>query len=501
MRPMSKRILRVGLLQLSSATALLLSLSFTQPAQAMAIDWSGRYRFEVYDIENTSLAKNGKSTKAYWAHNFDLRPEVIVNDSLRMKALVTLTPTGTPGFQLGQTMGSRNAAGSLGGYASETASYDNMVLQESNKEAGIGVRFAYAEWLHEFGMVTVGRRPLDFGLGLLFSSGSRDFDHWYDSIDGFGYQMSMGAFEAEVILGYQYEGDISRTDDVRDMIARVGYVSESSAIELGALIRQRNAGPSILPPFETTPISTLPPGFAGDGDPATVQTGRYNVQDVHFFVSSLPSDKLLQYGFEFGFQSGNLGITNQDASTVKMEGYGFAGEVSYGKDKKDVNYSLLFGFASGDNPDTTDVYEGFVFDRNYDIAFLMLNHPLGQVAGLSGGAGYRLNPSGSAESLFDEERVGNVVYFSPRLNWQLSNKYGFQFAFTTAQLNAAPLSEMENALGTELDIHFNYKPYDQMTWRTSIGYVIPGGAFKGSATAPNQIQGTYGIMTQAAINF
>ncbi len=57
-----------------------------------------------------------------------------------------------------------------------------------------------------------------------------------------------------------------------------------------------------------------------------------------------------------------------------------------------------------------------------------------------------------------------------------------------------------SSLGWELDLNFNYKPYERFTWITEAGVLLPGEAWQGGNQGLENKLG-YGLMTKAAVNF
>jgi hypothetical protein len=160
---------------------------------------------------------------------------------------------------------------------------------------------------------------------------------------------------------------------------------------------------------------------------------------------------------------------------------------------------LKAGVASGDDANTPGTYEGFMFDRNYDVAFLLFNHPLGQYD-IFRTAGNR-DTSVVASTRVDEETISNVIYLSPHMKYKWSDKFDTHFGLTYAQLNSDPIpgTSVDSAVGFEVDITLNYKPYDNVQWVNRIGVLAPGDAFKGGGAFDTKT--VYGLETKAAITF
>ena len=90
---------------------------------------------------------------------------------------------------------------------------------------------------------------------------------------------------------------------------------------------------------------------------------------------------------------------------------------------------------------TTDEYEGFVFDRNYDVAMILFNHAVGQlnvlhteVNGTTSGA------TGSPLQDPDVESVSNVTYLAPYFNYKYSDRWTINGVFATGQVDQTKLA-------------------------------------------------------------
>ena len=203
---------------------------------------------------------------------------------------------------------------------------------------------------------------------------------------------------------------------------------------------------------------------------------------------------------EGGFNSGSTGLEFA-GNDMKMNGYGVALELSFPRPESKFQYSLLTGIASGDKPDTEN-YEGFAFDRNYDVAFLMFNHTLGQRDFLRTGAQRPVHtPARTSGDVLDEEFLSNVMYVTPRMNWILSDKWTWKNSLTWAMLQTKPTAQDPSKdLGVEWDTALVYRPHEKIEWINEVGLLFPGSAFQnGSDSLKNDF--TYGFSSKAAISF
>ena len=150
-----------------------------------------------------------------------------------------------------------------------------------------------------------------------------------------------------------------------------------------------------------------------------------------------------------------------------------------------------------------------MFDRNYDVAFLMFNHPLGQYDVLRTAYANNTNttvPAGvgravAASAMYDVETISNALFASVGVNYKWAEKYAFGTQITYGQLNKDPLnSGVDSGLGFEVDLLMKYMPFDGFQWISRVGMLSPGGAFEGGTNSFTT--GTaFGIETKAAISF
>jgi hypothetical protein len=173
------------------------------------------------------------------------------------------------------------------------------------------------------------------------------------------------------------------------------------------------------------------------------------------------------------------------------------------------HWNFRSGIASGDNPDTTN-YEGFHFHRNYDVAFLLFNHPLGQYDLLRSFVQRgpdRLNnvatPYATDEAL-DDEAISNAVYVSPKAVYNISDKWDWTNTITWAQLQTNPVGggvDVSKDLGFEWDTGLTFRPHERITWVNEFGFLFPGAAWSGSPAQNFGKAFTYGFSSKAAISF
>jgi hypothetical protein len=309
-----------------------------------------------------------------------------------------------------------------------------------------------------------------------------------------GFKFEIGNMFIMPIIGKQYDPSISRGSDVNDMIWHLEYDNPETESSIGVFHRTRSAKFITGDPLNDVNAVNL----AGTG---ATKTQDWNTQHVNiFFARGFESVK---FKFEAGFDSGNTGVKTASLEEVKLSGYGVAGEIEFPYGTSNWNQNFKFGIVSGDDP-TTSNYEGYWFDRNYDLAFIMFNHPVGQADIFRTNLQRNTDTSGNiyrTDESVDEEAISNVVYFAPRFDYKMNDKWYWTNTIAWAQLVSKPVANADVAMdvGFEYDLGFTYKPTNRVTWVNQVGLFFPGQAWKAGAGYNNSM--IYGVVSKAAISF
>ncbi len=479
-----------------SAAVLALGLA-AKPAQAISVDWSGTYRFEYTEIDRTSM-DDPKLRKAYFLNHLTLSPKIVAVDGFNVMAKFDVLPSEQyPDSQLGQTFG-RGPNKAFGGTSSSAD--DSALAGDKQGSTTLRVSQLYMNFTQEYGSLVVGRAPLDFGLGISHSAGNGAFDHWYSTLDMVGYKVFIGNFYLMPIFGTAADSSVSQGHDVRDMIWNAEYSNPETESSIGIFHQTRTA---------SEVANDAPAAIYG----ANTTTGGWKTQHINLYFSR--GFEAVKFRLEAGFESGSTGMFRNVASgteEVSLNGYGIAVDMDFPQKEGRLQYNLKAGIASGDNPTTTN-YEGFHFHRNYDVAFLLFNHPMGRYdllrsAGQRGSdrqncAAAPCAPYSTDEAL-DDESISNAVYLSPRASYTLNDKWVWTNALTWAQLQTNPLAasniDVEKDLGFEWDTGLVYKPHERFMWVNELGMLFPGSAWAGGTSGYGN-GFTYGFASKAAISF
>lgn len=466
------------------------------------ITWSGRYRVEGTLLNNARL-DDTKSEKSYINHHLVLMPKIVASDGVTIFGrLGLMNSSAYPDSQIGQFLGqapggsttattcaSGVPAYQCSGNQNQTQSMDTLAVQQ-----------LYLNWTTDYGIFIAGRAPIHFGLGMSYNAGDGAFDHWLDTKDMVGYQFLVGNLTVIPMYGKVREGTLDKEDDINDYMLQVQYDNPDTNLALGVFYQQR-----VSTKFSQDNPRNATGAYGGAG-PGTTDPEGMGMRDLNIFVAKKYEE--FELGFEAGFANGNVGLQTAQRKDISVDSYGLAGEFTWKPNDSRFQVNLKAGMISGDNPDTDERFEGYLFDRNYDVAFLLFNHPLG---GQSYGGG--ANPSvydalggraftGGSVDKADVEAMTNAIYLSPAINWRWGEKWTFTPRWTWASLVQTQLAnrDIQKALGNELDFTWTYKPHDRLTFATDVGLFFPGEAFAGG-TLNLRKDFMYGIATKAAFSF
>ena len=470
------------LLGLLLSSALVPSKSF-----GTSIDWKGGYRFEFVEIDKPSLTKPSLH-KSYGLNYLYLAPRVVASDGINIVSRFDIFGAQDPyaNSYLGSQWGKGND--------SSTNNSKSNSLGQSPAGSAIRVSQLYLNVAQENASLILGRAPFEFGIGMNYSSGEGLFDHWNNNRDQIAYKILINNLTLMPFFARHADDGFQQGSYTQDEGLLVQYDNKDTGSLIGVMLERRKATPATN---DITTDTTVDAGAIGDS-----KSGDLNIQRTNFILGR----DWDSFGFrlEAGFLSGELGVLKGDQS-VKANGYGVATELNF-KTDSNWNYVLKMGIASGDNPDTND-YEGFFFDRNYDVAFLLFNHRLGSYDVLRTGAikSYK-NAAGAnigVGNSLDDEAISNAFYVSPVVKYRWNEKLDFNQYFTWAQLVTSPLASngASKELGFEWDLEFVYKAREKMQWVNQVGLLFPGASFKSDSVVGSDNSFTYGLSSKISIQF
>lgn len=464
------------------------------------IEWSGVYRIEANNLSNSELGtkratgSGAKRELNYALSHLVLRPKIVAGDGLTIYSQFDIFNNATYGAnsQFGQIWGS--GVNDTGGAANSIP--ESNTLGGTQKAETLQVSQLYMTLSQEYGALVVGRVPIQFGLGMTYSAGNGLFDHWYDTDDMVGYKFVLGNLWIMPMYGKTSESNLNlNSDDVNDMMVQLQYDAPESDIELGLFYKIRTGGEG---------SADGPNGFGG----ATPdRSGKVNLKTASIYL--LKDTPRFRAGLEASFQSGDSGVkTSATGDNTQWEGYGIAAEFELRPDGSNWKWGLKAGTASGDDPTTDAKYEGFLFNRNYDVAMLMFNHPLGVYdvfrtdVMTGGGTVNKVRNANGDITAPDVEALSNVMYLAPTARYTFNDKWSLDNTIITGWLGTNPLGPAKNPgkdLGYEWDVSLNYSPKKGVLWVNQAGFLFPGGVWKGDGQYDSAF--AFGVSTKAAISF
>lgn len=463
---------------LLSVAALVTSV-VASTASAVSIDWKGTYRFEWNQVDRPTLA-TPYGTKSYGLNYLSLTPKIIATDGMNIVSKFDILANQDPTYssaQFGQLWGegwpNPSSSAFQSNVNSQTKPYTQMLVSQ-----------LYLNLNQEFGALVLGRAPIEFGMGITHNAGDGAFDHWGDTMDMAGYKFIVDNFFFMPIVGRVYDQNVAQGNTVQDIILQLQYESKETGSLIGVMHQTRKASLG-----------------ANDSPIAGTKVGEYSVQNVNFILGR----EWEKFGFkiEAGFTSGGTGV-QVAGEEVKANGYGIATEFFFPRKDSKYEWNLRLGVATGDDPNSAGTYEGYQFDRNYDVALLMFNHRLGQKDFLT--TDMIKDTTKSVSTSLDDEAISNAVYISPKLVYAWSERLDLNNTLTYAQVMTNPVagnSGFSKDLGFEWDIELVYKPTDRIQWINQLGFLFPGAAFKNGSGADGNLENatTYGFASKAAISF
>ncbi len=462
-------------------------------AKAGDIEWSGVYRIEGYHIRNSELNDRSRQ-KDYGLHHLVLRPKISVADGLTVFGQFHVlnapdSQTEYANSQMGQVLG--GGVRTSGARTGTTNSNDANSAAQRQRADDLKVSNLYLTFNQEFGQLLVGRAPVHFGLGLQHNAGQGLFDHWYDNRDMVAYKIVLGPITLLPMYGKVSEGSVNNSDDVTDWMIQGIYENPENETEMGVFYQVRRSGDQ----GNDQPAGTTTSDVLGKTGAQAARSQAYNLLSLYV----LKDTDRYRLGVEAGFLDGDSGVSASDGGKVDFNGFGLALEAEYRPDGASWNWGLKAGMASGDDPKTAD-FEGFIFDKNYDVAFLMFNHPLGQrdflrTRYVGGGPN-----SGGEVDTTDTEAISNTIYVSPSVQYVWSEQWKIDTRLTTAWLSEDAMDRQKSKdLGYEFDLGLQYEPKKGIQWINQLGLLFPGGAFKGDGSLSSSF--AYGFTSKAAISF
>ena len=383
----------------------------------------------------------------------------------------------TPGYensQLGALLGGRG----LG--------TNPQVTSQNQQSTGVTVSQLYMNMSNEYGTLIAGRAPFEFGMGITHNAGLGAFDHWYDNRDGVAYKFYVDNISFMPMLSKVSQKDYGRGVTASDETFVFEYKNKDNGAEAGVMQQMRKSS------FDSNDATT------GTNPLGATVTSAWTTKTVNLFLAR--TWDTFKFRMEASFLTGETGL-QVAGNNINVNAYAVAADMLFpAAEGEKWEFGGKLGIASGDNP-TTTVYEGYQFDKNYDVAMLLFNHRMGQADFLTTGITHT-NAALTVGNSADDESIGNAVYIAPNFKYAWNDKLDIKTTLIFAQLVTNPTLSLDTSkdLGTELDIELIYKPRERVIWSNELGVLLPGQAWKdGASNFDNKTN--IGFTTKAAITF
>lgn len=472
---------RRSLLLISSSV-----LMFQQSAMGMMLDWKGQYRIEYVEVDKSEMTSG--SRKGYLLNNLVLMPHILPSDGVEIVGRIHLTENSDPRYtnsQMGSVWGNSAAAGNY-----EYIDNSNALAQFRPKTP-LAVSQMYLKLDQEWGSLVVGRAPVQFGLGITHNAGNDPFSHWYDTRDILAYKMHIGNLFIMPSISKQLADDFQLGNEITNQTIHLEYKNPDTGDWLGLFYETTRANPNA----NDIPLARL----NGANLSGSMSLNSYNI---------ILGKDFSQFNFrvEGGFQSGSTGAVTATAKDIKVSSYAVVSEFNIFPTDSKNTWTVKAGSVSGDNPDTED-FEGYLLDRNYDLAFVLFNHAVGSSTDIFKTKLGHADPSSyTLRNSADDEFVSNVLFVAPQWTRQLADRWNMRNTLVAARLNNTRMTvgnsveDISSDVGFEWDLGFSFKASDNMEWRFNSGLLVPGKAFK-MGSADLKTSTILGLNTAAAITF
>lgn len=423
---------------------LFLLLFIANTSFAATFSYSGDFRSEWAFFNNIDLSSSRKgsvaddylatgdtnnsgSSKQYLLSRFRLRPDFIVYDDVRVKS---------EWYFLGGTPLSASAMNNLG-----NANSVGWIAGGDNSTAEIGISRVWLEWSSDWGVLTVGRQPFHFGLGMLYDDGSDVWDYYETTVDRVAYNLILGNMNIKLGFDFLTEGAVNYAlDNTGGLLIELGYDRPYEDMTMGFLYYM------------------------------TYNNGLNSYTYDVFQKKAFPSLDL-SFAWEFAYQSGKTLDYNGDGTNDKLQAFGFTLESYWSPSKFEMGFKT--GMASGYKADAGNEYYGFNFNRNYKIAMLIFNEDI-----------YI-----GADTVHGSQGIGSdftnqgAFFFAPEFSYLfMDSKLKVATSLIYARVHRNNLNASKE-LGIEWDINVNYEWKKDLNTFFKFASLFPGPYFRTRTTA------------------
>jgi len=421
------------------------------------------------DKQGAPASNNAGNQRLFSTFKLRMKPSLSITDRLTLHAMFDafMSPYTTKSQEEGALLG--QPATDTNGYGPNTTNLPRQLFGDGSSSSGTFsqtsltsgdgnflLRAAYFEYIGDWGIFKVGRQPRHWGLGIRYNSGEKPWDKFGDRTDTLSYELGLGNFKVSALYTKIAENAIdSKKDDVTLYESYLHWNDPEKDFDLGFLYTF----------FRESRVFIA-----------------MHYLDAYFMKKA----KQWQAGIEAVLGSGSPGtVSGNMAAQV-----GVASEFEYDWTASLSNF-LKLGYASGPDIERTGRLTNFAFDRNYDIALLMFNQPLGAI---SGSTGIDANSDPDVNAIF------SAYYLNIGGKYQFNDRIGTSLGWTTAQSPMALASGGDKDYGNEIDGSLWYRFLENLKFKADTGIFFPGKLYKG-ATLSRATNFAYGGELSATLIF
>jgi hypothetical protein len=297
----------------------------------------------------------------------------------------------------------------------------------------------------------------------------------------------------------QIEGQLNRnSDDINEWDYHFQYDNPETDLSLGVLYTLRKGNS-----WAVAQDTDLLFGTGGIGGTGASLGDKLDMKTFNIFAQR--DRERYRFGVEASFVDGSSGVVTGAGEPVELSSFAVVSEFEYRPAESRARYGLRAGVVTGDDPTTDAAYEGYHLNRNYDVAMMLFNQPMGKdgqdILGSRANGGKAAATSPTYK--LDNESITNTFYLSPYWVYQWRPHWGLGARLVYASLRQDSLAnsvDMDLALGWEVDFSVTYAPFANFQWTTEVGFLQPGDAWVGGDLG-NDPSSAFGFTTKAAISF
>lgn len=424
--------------------------------------------------QEIKLATNNNDELSVQTYLFTLSPDILVNDA------VSIHTEFTSGYSRGGNLGSNTTGSQKSGWSNALYSY--------NFQGGF-INQLNLEIFTDSATYLIGRYKDHFGLGAVVNDGSKNWDHFAYTRDGFMLKVQLGNFHINPFWSRLVSGkENADSSKIKEFGSTLIYDNMDKDITVGVLFskKQASAGNKIL---STTATGT------------SVFMDQTDTTLIDIFLKKQIGN--LEIAVEAPFFSGEIGTITSTAT--KYDANAIIAQTNY-KFGDSWKVGLDFGKVSGDAGSKTK-FSAMYLNPNFQIANILFKYNRDSLANVSG-----------SESLYSSY-VNNVTYF--KLKAELSNdewRWYFNAIYAQAveaasktqtsafnhsrNLYFTPTVDQDKNLGIEFDVNFNYQYNEELSFQGSFGYLSTGDYFAYNNTStPNATKNAYAITVGTIVSF